>query len=194
VTATPAVSRTRGYALRSLAVCLVAVAVLVAVRPDPVTDFRRSYADVGLNEPGRLRVFDVTVTSARRVVSVPRTKAPFTSDQALIIVGLEGAVRVAPTYFTAITLITGDGRSYEPRPEFAGAGPSITQPGFTTAGSLVFELPPSRLDGARLLVDPDGAEFDVYDAAVRVDLGLNESTPADVLDDPLPDTTTWVTR
>ena len=37
-------------------------------------------------------------------------------------------------------------------------------------------------------------EWDVYDAAVRVDLGLNESTPADVLDDPLPDTTTWVTR
>ena len=186
--------RTRGRALLAFAACLVAVAVLVAVRPDPATDFRRSYADVGLNEQGRLRVFDVTVTSARRVAAVPRTEAPFTSDQALVVVGLEGAVRLAPSYFTAITLITEDGRSYEPRPEFASAAPSLTQPGFTTAGSLVFELPPSRLAGARLLVDPDTGEFDVYDAAVRVDLGLGESTPPDVLAGPLPASTTWVTR
>ena len=100
-----------GPALLALAVCLVAVAVLVAVRPDPATDFRRSYADVAVNEQGRLRVFDVTVTSARRVVSVPRTEAPFTSDQALVVVGMEGAVRLAPSYFTSITLISEDGHS-----------------------------------------------------------------------------------
>ncbi len=54
-------------------------------------------------------------------------------------------------------------------------------------------MPPSRLAGARLLVDPDGAEFDAYDAAVRVNLGLSAATPIETLTDPLLNATSRVT-
>ena len=175
-----------------LALCLVVVALLVAIRPDPATDFRRSYSDVGVNRPDGSGPSTWRYQRAR-VAAVPRDGSAFVSEQALIIVTVEASVRTTRTFFGAIALITADGHVVRAEAGIRRAEPSITQPGFTTAGSLVFELPPSRLAGARLLVDPDGAEFDVYDAAVRVDLGLTRATPADVLDDPLPDASTWVT-
>ena len=41
-----------------------------------------------------------------------------------------------------------------------------------------FEVPDSRGEGSTLLVDPDGAAFDVYSRAIRVDLGLGAGGPA----------------
>ncbi len=100
----PSRRRRRSHPVLGLAACLLVIAVLVAIRPDPVTDFRRSYADVALNQPGRLRTFDITVTGVQRVAAVPRSAVPFTSDQALVVVELEGSARVAPSYFNKITV------------------------------------------------------------------------------------------
>ena len=179
--------------LAPLALCLVVVALLVAIRPDPATDFRRSFSDVAIDQTGSLRAFDVTVTEVARAAEVPRSGEPFVSEQALVIVTVEAAVRTTRTHFGGVALITADDHEYAPRPEFSQAEPQATQPGFSVLGHYVFEVPPERLDGARLLVDPDGAEFDVYDAAVRVDLGLDAATPVTPRSGPLPDSRQWVT-
>jgi len=176
-----------------LALCLVVVALLVAIRPDPATDFRRSYSDVEIEQIGSLRAFDVEVIEVARATEVPRDGEAFGSAQALIIVTVEASVRTTRTFFGGIALITADDHEYEPRPEFSQAEPNATEPGFSVLGRYVFEVPPSRLDGARLRVDPDGGEFDVYDAAVRVDLGLDGDTPVTTLPGPLPDSRQWVT-
>jgi hypothetical protein len=72
-----------------LALCLAVVALLVAVRPDPATDFRRSYRDVEIEQIGTLRAFDVEVIEVERAREVPRDGTAFVSEQALIIVTVD---------------------------------------------------------------------------------------------------------
>lgn len=190
----PGLRAAHGAGILGLVGCLILVAVLVGIRPDPITDFRRSYRDVGIGEQGQLRAFDITVTGVSRVAAVPLTEGAYVSDQTLIVVELEGSATTARAHFSELTLMTADGHSYDPRPEFSLPALPITQPGFTSTGSLIFEVPPDRLEGANLVVDPDPAEFDAYDIAVRVELGLDESTPVETLTDPLPEPVTSVRR
>ncbi len=174
--------------------CLLVVAVLVAVRPDPATDFRRRTVEIEVGQIGALRQFDITATQVRRATAVPVGSSSFVTEQALVVVDLRAAVRRAPTSFTGLSLVTEDGAAYAVRPEFASAGLTATQPGFTITSTVVFEVPTERLPGARLVIDPDGQEFDVFDTAVRIDLGLSARSPVAVITEPLPAARTEVTR
>lgn len=154
--------------------CLVVVALIAVLAPNPATDVRRQWADVGVGEVGSLRLYDAEVTRVRTSTSVAadRYGDPLTSDAVLVVVDLRLSVRVRVSNFEEISLLTADDQSFLPRPEFSAAEPTQTQPGFTRTGTVVFEVPADRLAGARLLVEPDSTAFVGYDRAVRVDLGL----------------------
>lgn len=161
----------------ALVVCLLLVAVLSGVRPDLTVDFRRDYVDVATGERGELRDFDVTITSAHLVRQIDVGERAYVSTGTFVVVTGEGSVRRKPTFFKNISLQTSGGDLYDPRPEFSAAQIAIAQPGFTSQGSLAFEVPTGQAAQALLLVDPDLGEFDSYDRAVRVDLGLSAATP-----------------
>lgn len=163
--------------LLTLVVFLVVVALVSVTAPDPSTDARRSFDDVGVGAWGRMDRASV------RVDGVGRTRTAVTaSDRALdsavtfVVVDYTASVVSETMRFTEVVLRTRDGQDYEPRSEFELIG--SLQPGFTRRGSLVFEVPDDRVPGAVLVVDVDGAAFDVYSRAIRVDLGLTAGGPS----------------
>ena len=167
--------RVRG--VLGLLACVALAVVIAVVVPDPTTDVRRRYADVQVGE----------------LAATAEVSALITSDLALVVVSVEASARQRVWLFNQVVLRTGDERDYEPRTEFIEAGLAETQPGFTRSATLVFEVPPDRVPGARLVVDPDSASFDAYAAALRIDLGLR--APIDLEPGPVmtPATTVRVT-
>ncbi len=165
--------RSRG--VLGLLACLVLAAVITVAVPDPATDVRRRFADAPVGE------FATTAMVRARVTQVEVTRSaqgdygdPWVSDQALVVTSVEAQVRQRVTQFNEVVLRTRDGHDYEPRTEFISGALGQTQPGFTRHAVLVFELPPDRLPGAELVIDADGASFDFYAAAIRIDLGLGD--------------------
>lgn len=170
--------RWAGPGLLALLACLALVVALTVATPDPATDYRRRFDDVGVGDWGQLQHAAVRVTSVRLTRSVAKAYGdPLVSDATFVVVDLQARVTQAQVYFTAVTLTTRDGRAYTPRQDTSGAGLTATQPGFTRTATEVFEVPDTRVPGAQLQVDPDAAAFDVYAEAVRVDLGLRADTP-----------------
>jgi len=160
--------------------CLALVVAVAVATPDPATDVRRRWDDVGVGQWGRLQDASVRATSVRLTRAVSRSYGdPLTSEATFVVVTLEAQVRTRQVRFDEVVLRTRDDREYEPRPDFTSAGLSGTQPGFTRNGTEVFEVPTDRLPGAVLEVDRDAAAFDVYAQAVRVDLALDEGTPVE---------------
>ncbi len=92
-----------------------------------------------------------------------------------------------------MTLRTPSGDEYRPRDEFGSAGLSETQPGFTRTSTLVFEVPTDRVAGDRLVIDADGASFDVYATALRIDLDLSATSPVATKPIAIKDSTVAVT-
>jgi hypothetical protein len=168
----------RGAGLLTLTVCLLLVVLITVFAPDPAEQARRRYDDVGVGKPGELQNAVVRAFGVRLTRSVAKQyEGVFRSDATLVLVELAADVRGDQMHFTELRLHTTDGHDYEPRSEFISQGLTLTQPGFTRRGTLVFEVPPDRTPGATLVVDPDGAAFDVFAIAVRVDLGLTDHTP-----------------
>jgi hypothetical protein len=169
------------------------VAVVAAVTPEFGAESRYRYVDVGLGEPGRLREFDVAATGVRLTRAVQRAGEVSHTDQTYVVVTVETTARTRPQYLTNVELRTRDGRRYDPRPEWSTAEPPVTQPGFSSRGVVVFEVPPDRVAGAKLFVGPSEGEVTRFDAAVRADLGLD----ADAVPEPVPSTlvsgVVWVT-
>ena len=179
---------TRGGWL-GLACCLVVVALIAVLAPRPGIDVRRQWDDVGVGQLGTLRLYDAEVTRVRTTTKVAADtySDPVHSDAVFVVVDLRLRVRERVSNFEELSLLTSDDRSYLPRPEFIAAEPTQTQPGFTCAATLVFELPADRVPGSRLLVEPDSTAFVGYDRGVRVDLGLGRGqipSPKPVVLDP----------
>lgn len=169
--------RSRG--LLGLLACLVLAVVITVAVPDPATDIRRRFADAPVGD------FASTAFVRARVTQVEVTRSvqgdygdPWVSDQTLVVASVEAQVRQRVTQFSEVVLRTRDGHDYEPRTEFISAALGQTQPGFTRHAVLVFELPPDRVPGAELVIDADGASFDFYAAAIRIDLGLQDPVTA----------------
>ena len=163
--------RVRG--VLGLLACIALAVVIAVVVPDPTTDVRRRYEDVRVGELAATEEVGALVTRVQLTRSVQSEYGdPFISDQALVVVSVEASARQRVWQYNKVVLRTEDERNYEPRSEFIGAGLAETQPGFTRSATLVFEVPPDRVPGARLVVDPDSASFDTYATALRVDLGL----------------------
>lgn len=166
-----------------LVVCLVLVAVITTVTPDSATDVRRRWDDVSVGQWGQTDQVSARVTRVQLTRSAATSyERVVSSEVTLVVVDYEASVRRELVYFSEVTLHTADDRDYEPRNEFGGMAP--TQPGFTRRGSLVFEVPDARVAGSELRFDRDGAAFDVYSTAIRVDLGL--SGPATPEPGPVP--------
>lgn len=166
-----------------LSVCLVLVVLITALAPDPATDVRRRWDDVGIRQWGEMDRAEARATRVQLTRSTVNSyDRKLTSEVTFVIVDYEVRVIRERVSFTAVTLLTPDGRQYEPRTEFPGLNP--TQPGFTRRGSLVFEVPDDRVAGSRLVIDRDKAGFDVYSAGIRIDLGLRRD--AVVLGGPVP--------
>jgi len=154
-----------------LALCLVLVALITLVTPDPATDVRRRWNDVGVGQWDQGDEASVRVTRVRLTRSVvDENDRRLDSEATFVVLDFEVGVRQEQRTFTQITLHTRDDRAYEPRSEVAGIDP--TAPGFSRRGSMVFEVPDDRVAGAELWVERDGQAFDVFAPAVRVDLGF----------------------
>jgi hypothetical protein len=173
-----------------------AVALLAAVAvgaPEFGYESRYSYDDVVVGEVGRLREYDATVTGVRLVRSIPRYDAVLSTEHTFVAVSLTAAARTEVQNLTNIELVTSEGRRYDARPEWFAAALRITQPGFTSEGTLVFEVPREALRGAVLVVGPDLGETTGFDRAVRVRLGLDDDQPVEPGPVDLPAATTRVT-
>ena len=163
-------ARDRG-SLFTLLACLVVVTVVTVTAPDPATDVRRAWDDVTVGEWGQMDHASVRVERVQRTrTATTSSDRTLDSEATFVVVDYTAAVTGQTVRFSQVALHTRDDHDYEPRPEFDPIG--SLQPGFTRHGSLVFEVPDSRVEGAVLVVDPDGAAFDVYSRAIRVDLEL----------------------
>ena len=174
-------SRWSRSGLLALLACLALVVAITAQTPDPSTDYRRRWADVGIGSWGEVENASVRVTSVRLTRSAVQStySDPLRTEVTFVVVTVEARVRQHQVYFDNLTLHTADDRDYEPRPDFIAAELAATPPGFTRAGTEVFEVPTARVPSAQLWFDADGAAFDVYALAVRVDLALDATTPVE---------------
>lgn len=180
---------------RSTLEALAAVAVLAALAvaaPEFGYESRYGYDDVAVGQVGRLREYDATVTGVRLVDRLPRYEQVLTTEHAFVLVSLTAAARTEVQNLGNIDLVTA-GRRYDPRPEWLAASLPITQPGFTSDGTLVYEVPRDALSGAVLMVGPDPGETTGFDRAVRVRLDLDDEQPVEPGPVELPDSTTRVT-
>ena len=172
------VSRLRKAA--ALAVCLAIVAAIALVTGTRGDSVPVRYADVVVGETGAATDFDVRVLDVRLTQQVQRDESaePLGTDATFVVVDLTADARRGTVNLTGdVWLLTASGHRYAPRDEFGSAQPSMVQPGFTTTGTFVFQVPPDRIAGARLLVEPGTALFVIHDTTVRVNLGLGEDAP-----------------
>lgn len=151
---------------------IAVIAALALAAPEFGYESRCRYRDVGLGEPGRLREYDATATSVRLAKSIAKYEDTIPTEHAFVLVTIEASVRTDGQGFRNMELRTRDGRRYEPRPDWFAAELKPTQPGFTSRGTQVYEVPTRRLAGAVLIIGPDQGEITNFDGAVRVDLGL----------------------
>jgi hypothetical protein len=173
-----------------------AVAVLAALAvaaPEFGDQSRYGFDDVAVGESGRLREYDAAVTGVRLVAALGRYEVPLTTEHAFVVVRLTAAARTEVQNLRNVELVTAAGRRYDARPEFFSEGLPITQPGFTSEGTLVYEVPREALPGAVLVVGPDLGETTGFDRAVRVRLGLDADQPVEPGPVELPDATIRVT-
>ncbi|WP_156253613.1 hypothetical protein [Pseudactinotalea terrae] len=171
-------SRWRGWL--SLACCLAVVAAIAIGTDGHEEEIPVSYADVGIGQTGVSTTFAAQVRRVQVTQQVQRDEysEPLTTDHRFLVVELTADARSEPVSFSGdVWLLTTTGHRYGPRPEFSTAQPSFVDPGFTAAGTFVFQVPTDRLAGARLLVEPWTPLFLTYDVTVRVDLGLTEDSP-----------------
>jgi hypothetical protein len=177
VTRPPATAWSRAGLLALLG-CLALVVAITVATPDPAEDYRRRWDEVGIGDWGRIENATIRVTQVRLSRSLTEKYGdPLVSDVTFVVVDVEARVTRAHVFFSAVTLLTPDGRQYEPLQDTIGAGLAATDPGFTRRATEVFEVPDARVRGSVLQVDPDKAAFDVYSRAVHVDLDLDLATP-----------------
>lgn len=155
-------SRLRSVA--ALVVCLIVVAVLSGLRPEPIAS-PRSYvagADGWAHAPtasGRV----LGAQLARSVVR-PRNDEPLVTSYVFVVIELEVQVRHRVLPLGTVSIETVDGRTYRQLGESGLDTLSLTQPGFTSYGNAVFELPADRVAGATLIVGTQSDLLVIYRA------------------------------
>lgn len=148
----------------ALVVCLIAVAVVNGLRPDPVAD-PRSYL-AGTDGWAHAPSASGRVLSARLTRSVvrPRIDEPLVTDHVFVALELEMQVRDRVLGFGTVTLQSTDGHSYRQLEESGLDTLTLTQPGFTSYRNAVFELPAARVAGATLIVSAQSDMLVIYRA------------------------------
>lgn len=170
-------SRRRDWS--ALAGCLAVVAAIAVGVGDREEGVPMGYADVAVGETGASSTFAARVLDVQvgRQVQKDEYSEPLVTDAMFVVVEVAAdAFTEAVSFSGDVWLVTTTGHRYEPRPEANLGHPPFTPPGFTGTGTFVFQVPPDRLDGARLLLEPPTGTFITYDVTVRVDLDLTEDT------------------
>lgn len=183
---------TRWHTAGEVVGAVAVLAALAVAAPEFGYQSRYGYDDVSVGETGRLREYDATVTRVRLADRLPRYSDVLTTEHAFVVVDVSAAARTEVQNLNNIELVT-DGRRYDARPEWFAAALPITQPGFTSTGTLVYEVPRDALADAVLVVGPDLGETTGFDRAVRVRLGLADDQPVEPGPVELPEATTRVT-
>lgn len=193
--APPTTGRRRRARVLPIAVALVLIGILVAITPDE-DEIGRYYVDVAVGETGANRQYEAAVTDVRLTRALLRYEGapPVTSEQVFVLVTVTGGSTEESASYNRIELSTQDGKTYKPLDGFSLAQPKATQPGFRTTGTFVFELPPERVPGAKLIIAPDASSFLYYWSVVRVDLDLDDDTRTRPGPVQLPETTVEVIR
>ncbi len=170
-------SRLRGPA--ALAVCLVLVAVLNGLRATGVAQ-PRSYL-AGGDGWARAPSASGRVHSARLGHSLlrPTIDEPLLTGAVFVVVELEVQVRDRVLSLSTVTLETADGHSYRQLTDPGLGELSLTQPGWTSHGTAVFEVPPERVPGARLVVVAQSDMLVIYRAQLAFDDVVRDFTVHD---------------
>lgn len=155
-------SRLRSVA--ALVVCLLVVAVLSGLRPDPLAA-PRSYA-AGSDGWAHAPTASGRVLSAQLTRSVvrPRIDEPLVTGFVFVVIELEVQVHDRVLSLGTVTLETSDGRTYRQLGDSGLDTLTLTQPGFTSYGNAVFELPADRVAGATLIVGTQSDLLVIYRA------------------------------
>lgn len=160
----------------ALVCCLLVVALTGLALPGDL-DLRRRHIDIAVGETAatsRYAALTVTEVEVGTRAQADSSRDPITTDHRFVAVSAAVAVAEKSAQLTNIFLVTTDGHRYVPRREMISAGPTLTEPGFTRTFTVLFEVPPERVPGARVLFDGEPSGVEVYREAVRVDPGLTD--------------------
>ncbi len=158
--------------------CLLVVGLLTGLKPDTGASGVRYYgagADGWARSPqGDVKVDSIHLT--QRVRGTGSYAREVTTTYAFVVVRLRVSAHGESRVFSKMELRTPDGYTYEQLgdPMLARAG--YVNPGFTSIGAAVFEMPPDRVAHSTLVVYPTQGFLVVYQAALRFD----QVVPADL--------------
>lgn len=170
-------SRLRGPAV--LIGCLLLVAVLNGFRETGIAQARSYPAGPdGWAHAPSASGFVHRAQLTRRLLR-PTIDEPLTSDAVFVVIELEVRVRDRALPLSTLTLETTDGYRYSQLTDSGLAGLSLTQPGWTSHGTAVFELPPQRVPGARLVVGAQSDMLVIYRAQLAFDAVVRDLTVQD---------------
>ncbi len=182
-------ARTARRWLTLVAGLLVAVAA-VLLAPD-------SSEDVAWSRPGadgwaRGPYADAQVTSVRLARQIEGGFRELSTSAVFVVVELEVSAHreLAPT--GDLTLRTADGHTYSQRDDISVTQVPAVEPGFTSSGTAVFELPPDRVAGADLVLIPHKGGLLSFRSGLRFDDVVPDGTPVQASVTPR-STQTWVT-
>ena len=98
------------------------ITALTLIGPDFGYESRYRLDDVGVGEQGRLREYDVTVTTIRLAHSIEEYSEVLTTDHAFVILTVEAVVRTDVQSFRTAELRTRDGHRYDPKSDWVVGG------------------------------------------------------------------------
>lgn len=144
----------------------VTVAAVLAAPPGEAAD------DIAWSVPGadgwaRGPFVDARVTSVRLATRIEQGTAEVSTSRIFVVVGVEVAGHREFAPLGRFALHTADGHSYAQRGDLGGAAPAGVEPGFTSVGSVLFELPAERVAGADLALVPHAGGLMVFRSGVR---------------------------
>jgi hypothetical protein len=158
-----------------LAIAAALAAVVAAVVLAPAGDI--AWVDSGADGWARGPFAEARITSVRQTQAVQSGYSRLETSQVFVLVGLEVTARRQLAPLGDISLLTSDGHEYRQRGELGAAELLSVEPGFTGSGTAMFEVPPERLPGARLLIVPHQGGLLYYRSGLRIGLEVGELQP-----------------
>ena len=172
----------------TVAVAGALAAVVAAVVLAPAGDI--AWVEPGADGWARGPFAEARVTSVRQASAVQSGPGRLETAQVFVLVGLEVTAHRQVAPLGDISLLTSDGHEYHQRSELGAAELPSVEPGFTSSGTALFEVPPERVPGAQLLIVPHPGGLLYYRSGLRFKLDVEEVLP----DATAPSSHTWVRR
>lgn len=162
--------------LVALVCALVVVGVLTVLTPTSLPS--QTWVRPGADGVARTRKFDVTMTGASTATRLMgEEQKAFATSQRFVVVNLTMTPTRETLNFVRLRLVTRDGYTYN-RLGWYGLNDTFTlYAGTRYQFSVVFELPPDKIDGAVLHVGPEVRESAVQTLEDGAELPLPQDLP-----------------